>query len=124
MSTATMKGASIMERKIVSISSKRQITIPQKFFSLLGFSDEAECIVRGNELVLRPAKPVSGGEFAEMILADLIEQGLSGDELLSQFKATQAKVRPAVEAMLNDAEQAASELGAYSTYDDVFNTED
>ena len=124
MSTATMKGASIMERKIVSISSKRQITIPQKFFSLLGFSDEAECIVRGNELVLRHAKPVSGGEFAEMILADLIEQGLSGDELLSQFKATQAKVRPAVEAMLNDAEQAASELGAYSTYDDVFNTED
>ena len=33
----------VMDRKIVSISSKRQITIPQKFFNLLGFGNEAEC---------------------------------------------------------------------------------
>lgn len=62
----------VMDRKIVSISSKRQITIPQKFFNLLGFGTEAECIISGNELVIRPVKPVSGGEFAEQILADLV----------------------------------------------------
>lgn len=124
MPTATLKGATAMERKIVSISSKRQITIPQKFFALLGFADEAECVVRGNELVIRPARTTSGGEFAEMILADLIEQGLSGDELLSRFKATQAKVRPAIESMISDAEKAANGTGEYVSYDDIFGTEE
>ena len=43
-----------MNRKILSISSKRQITIPQKFYQALGFGSEAECVVRGDELVIRP----------------------------------------------------------------------
>ncbi len=42
--------------KKVSISTKRQITIPLKFFTMLGFDTEAECMVRGNELVLRPVR--------------------------------------------------------------------
>ncbi|MBQ3256229.1 MAG: AbrB/MazE/SpoVT family DNA-binding domain-containing protein, partial [Oscillospiraceae bacterium] len=104
--------------------SKRQITIPQKFFAMLGFSDEAECIVRGNELVIRPARQNAGGEFAEQILADLIAQGLEGAELLKQFKAKQAKVRPAVEAMIAEAEEAAHGSGEYSTYDDIFGDEE
>lgn len=60
MATATipLKGSASMESKKVSISSKRQITIPQKFFTLLGFNTEAECIMRGNELVLRPLKKI------------------------------------------------------------------
>ena len=121
---ATLKGGSVMEKKIVSISSKRQITIPQKFFTLLGFADEAECVVRGNELVIRPARTNAGGEFAEQILADLIAQGLSGNELLAQFKAKQAQVRPAVEAMIAEAEEVARGNGEYSTYDDLFGDEE
>ena len=42
------------------------------------------------------------------------------DELLAAFKAEQKKVRPAVEAMLADAENAAKGSSEYSTYDDVF----
>lgn len=122
--TVAMKGNAAMEKKIVSISSKRQITIPQKFFALLGFDTEAECLVRGNELVIRPAKPNAGGEFAEYILADLIAQGLSGNELLDEFRNKQAKVRPAVEAMIADADEVAVGNGEYATYDDVFNSED
>ena len=82
-----------MSRKILSISSKRQITIPQKFYQSLGFGDEAECIVRGNELVIRPIKTVSGGEFAEQILSELIKEGLSGEMLLKEFKKRQAQIR-------------------------------
>ena len=33
--------------------------------------------MRGNELVLRPVKENTSGEFAEQILADLIRQGYS-----------------------------------------------
>ena len=93
MATATipLKGSASMESKKVSISSKRQITIPQKFFTLLGFNTEAECIMRGNELVLRPVKENTSGEFAEQVLADLIRQGYSGEELLEKFKQTQRK---------------------------------
>ena len=123
-STATLKGNLIMDRKIVSISSKRQITIPQKFFEALQFDNEAECVVRGNELVIRPARASSGGEFAEHILAELIANGLSGDELLKEFKTKQAKVRPAVEAMIAEADEVASGNGEYYTYDDVFGSED
>lgn len=119
-----VKGNSIVDKKIVSISSKRQITIPQKFFSMLGFSDEAECVVRGNELVIRPVKCNYGGEFAEQILAELIKDGLSGDELLKEFKTKQAQVRPAVEAMIQEAQDVAIGVGEYSTYDDIFSAED
>lgn len=112
----------ISDKKIVSISSKRQITIPRKFFDALNFADEAECVVRGNELILRPARTNSGGEFAEHILADLIASGLTGEELLREFKNRQAKVRPAVEAMIAEADKVAVGNGEYYTYDDVFGT--
>jgi hypothetical protein len=81
-------------RKVISISSKRQITIPQK--------------------------SVSGGEFAEQILEDLIKEGLSGEALLSEFKERQAQIRPAVESMLSEAEAVAEGKSDFATYDDVF----
>ncbi len=113
-----------MNRKILNISSKRQITIPQKFYQALGFENEAECVVHGDELILRPIKTVAGGEFAEQILSDLIKEGLSGEELLSEFKKHQAQVRSAAEAMLAKAEDIAEGKVDYETYEDVFGTED
>ena len=120
MPAVMMKGSVPMEMKKVSISAKRQITIPQKFFTMLGFDEEAECMVRGNELVIRPVKASTGGEFAEQILADLISQGYSGNELLDRFKKAQKEVCPAVEAMLVEAKKAAASESGYETYDDVF----
>ena len=125
MATAVAtKGKSVMNKKIVSISSKRQITIPLKYFDALGFSEEAECILRGNEIVIRPARVTSGGDFAEQILADLIAKGLNGKELLVEFKIRQSQVRPAVEAMMAEAENVAHGRSEYSTYDEVFGTEE
>lgn len=122
--TEMIKGTATMERKRVSISAKRQITIPQRFFTSLGFDTEAECMIRGNELVIRPIKTETGGEFAEQILADLIAQGYSGAALLEAFKKEQKKVRPAVEAMLADAEKAANGEIDSASYEDVFGKED
>ncbi|MCM1144205.1 MAG: AbrB/MazE/SpoVT family DNA-binding domain-containing protein [Blautia sp.] len=119
-----MKGRVPMEVKKVSISAKRQITIPQKFFAMLEFDTEAECMVRGNELVIRPTKTNTGGEFAEQILADLIGQGYSGNELLQHFKQAQRQVRPAVEKMLDEAERVAAAESEYASYEDVFGGED
>lgn len=123
MPTTIMKDSIPAEIKKVSISAKRQITIPQKFFAMLGFDTEAECMVRGNELVIRPVKTNIGGEFAEQILADLISQGYSGTELLERFKNTQKEVRPAVEAMMLEAKRVAASESEYASYEDVFNGE-
>ena len=124
MDMPAARNSNIANRKTIRISEKRQLTIPQKFFEALGFSSEAECILRGNELVIRPVKEQSGGEFAEQILADLIKQGFTGEKLLKEFKKTQKKVRPAVEAMLAQAEQAAHGESEGFSYDDVFGTEE
>ena len=60
------------------------------------------------------------GEFDEQILSDLISQGLSGEELLGEFKRIRQEVRPAVEAMVEDARLAAEgKIKSYS-YDDIF----
>ena len=113
-----------MDRKTVSITQKRQFTIPIKYFNALGFDTEAECIMRGNELVIRPIKPTASGEFAEQILADLIAKGYQGEELLNAFKQEQAKVKGAIANMLAEAQAVAKGEGEYYTYDDIFNSEE
>lgn len=113
------------EQKRVTITSKRQFTIPQKFYTELGFGREAVCTIGDGMLIIQPAAYASsGGEFAEQILSDLITEGFSGQELLDEFKTRQAKVRPAVEAMLEAAKSVALGIGEYSTYDDIFGTEE
>lgn len=93
MPTAVLeRGSRKVDRKVLSISSKRQITIPQKFYQTLGFGNEAECIVHGNELIIRPVKTVSGGEFAEQILAELIDEGLSGKRYSLNLKNVKLKL--------------------------------
>ena len=112
-----------MEKKTISISNKRQITIPQSYYEKLGFDREAECIMCDAGLVLIPARR-SGGEFAEQILADLIAQGYSGQELLAEFKSRQAKVRPAVERMIEEANELAGGNRERISLDELFSGED
>ena len=108
------------EQKRVTITSKRQFTIPQKFYTELGFDREAICTMGEGLLIIQPAKSVSEGDFAEQILADCIAEGYSGEQLLIEFKARQSKVRPAVEALLKAAKEVAQGRGEYSSYEDVF----
>ena len=52
-----------MERKTIRISSKQQVTIPQRYFERLAFGEEAECTFRGDELVIRLSEPRAAGSF-------------------------------------------------------------
>ncbi len=122
MSTAVKRGAA-MENKRIKISSKRQITIPQQFFDSLGFADEAECSLKDGALIIRPVRQ-NGGEFAEQILADLLEQGYQGDELLAKFKEAQSKVRPAVERMIQEADAFAMKKDGGVSLEELFDAED
>lgn len=124
MGAITSYKGNFMDKKRISISAKRQITIPSKFFEMLGFTDEAECYVKNNEIIIRPVQQSSGGEFAQQILEDLVSQGLEGDALIAAFKEQQSKIRPAVETMISEAEAIALGNAEYETYEDVFGSEE
>ena len=110
-------------RKRISVSQKRQITIPIDFFNAIGVGAEVECYLRDNALIIRPVREESGA-FDEEILADLIAQGLSGNELLAKFKEARKEVRPAMERLLDEAVRAAAGTSPASTLEDVFGAED
>ncbi len=95
-----------MNSRRIRVSQKRQLTIPQKFFEHLHIGEEVECFMRNGELVLRPIRE-NKEQFADHILEDLIHQGLSGEDLLVEFRKIQAKVRPAIERIIKEADQAA-----------------
>ena len=118
MTNAVLKEP-VLDQKRVTITSKRQFTIPQKYFTQV-----AECLLTRDAIIIRPIAANQGGELAESILADLIAQGLSGQELLEAFREKQAQVGPAVKAMLSDARKVAKGQKEYETMDDVFSAED
>jgi len=113
---------SVAPKKRISVSQKRQITIPIEFFNNLGIQSEVDCYMQDNQIIIRPAQ--DSGEFDEQILADLISQGFSGEELLTKFKEYRRKIRPAVERLLDDADKAARGEGEYSTLADLFEEDD
>ena len=116
------KGEHPMLKKRISVSQKRQITIPIEFYNSVGIDKEVECYVQNNAIVIRPVRE-SSGEFDEQILADLIAQGLSGQELLDKFKEARRQIRPAVERLLDEAHLAAKGKAPSHTYEDVFGPE-
>lgn len=100
-----------MEKKRIKISSKRQVTIPAKYYDGLGLSSEVDCIYANNMLIFLPVKR-EDSVFAEEILADLIQQGYTGETLLAEFKRINRQIRPAVEQIIQEADalaKAASE---------------
>lgn len=122
MPKTQVKGENTMLKKRISVSQKRQITIPIEFYNSVGIDKEVECYVQNDTIVIRPVRE-SGGEFDEQILADLIGQGLSGQELLGKFKETRRQIRPAVERLLDEAHRASQGEVPSNTYEDVFGSE-
>ena len=110
----------VLDKKRISLTSERQLTIPQKFYTELGFGTEAMCTLLDGALVIEPVKNVPSGEFDDLILADLIKEGYEGEALLSEFRTRRASVRPAVEKLIQQADDAAQGIGEYSTYEEVF----
>jgi bifunctional DNA-binding transcriptional regulator/antitoxin component of YhaV-PrlF toxin-antitoxin module len=122
MSIQTALPSKFFRKKRIAVSQKRQITIPIDFHKALGITDEVECVMTGTEIVIRPLSDVSG-EFDEQILADLINQGYSGKDLLKRFKEMRRRIEPAIERMIDDAKLAAEGKTEYFKYEDLFDSE-
>ena len=124
MSKAEQENLSIEKRRI-TISSKRQITIPAKYYKALGLVKEVDCIYSNDMLILTPVKNEDPA-FAEEILSDLIKQGYSGEKLLAEFKRINRQIRPAVEKLIEEADALAknSSQNYYDPTDDIFDDGD
>lgn len=110
------------QRKRISITVKRQLTIPRQFYDSLGFEDEAECLLQDDGILIRPLKHELY-PFSEEILADLVSEGLSGQELLDRFRQEAAKIRPAVKKLITEADQAAETGEGKLALEDIFGPE-
>lgn len=116
-------GRDNMDKKRISVSRKRQITIPMKFHQILGIASEVDCYIRDGALVIKPIHAEYTGEFAEEILKDLVAQGLSGEQLLDKFREMNRKVRPAIEALLAEADAVASNRHKQDKFQEIFDME-
>ena len=74
--------------KIIAISSKKQITLPKKVYEELEFTDQVRLVVDDdNSIKLFPVIK----EKKSDVLEELIKKGLSGEELLKEFKKREEK---------------------------------
>ena len=124
MQQNALRSTKKMNHKIISVSIKRQLTIPQKFFDALGFSNEAECILHEDGLFIRPVPLTGSGEFSEQILADLISQGYEGQTLLEKFKEYSKAIKPAVLKLLQDNETFAQSGEGRIPMNELFGAEE
>ena len=113
---------SVMERKIISVTGKRQVTIPLKFYERLRFGKEVECFLTDDAIVLRPFSN-SDDSFIMEILKDLVSQGLSGDELLKRFAEQRANIKKAVGMLIDEADEIAKGKRKSATTKDIFGEE-
>ena len=115
-------GNAVMERKIINITGKRQVTIPLKFYERLHFGKEVECYLTDDAVVLRPLSN-SDDSFTMEILKDLISQGYNGNELLAKFAEQRMNIRKAVGLLIHEADEIAAGKQKGATTKDIFGEE-
>ena len=109
----------VVDRKIINVTGKRQVTIPLKFYERLNFGKEVECFLTEDAIVLRPFTNYDDS-FTMDILKDLVSQGLQGDELLIKFAEQRQNIKKAVGMMIDEADEIASGKRKSATTEDIF----
>lgn len=95
-----------MERKIINVTGKRQVTIPLKFYKKLRLGKEVECCLTDDAIILRPLSNSDDG-FTMEILKDLVLKGYSGDELLTEFTKQRTNIKKAINSLIDEADSIA-----------------
>ena len=113
----------ITDRKIISVSRKRQITIPLQFYNQLDLGSEVECLLEDGKIIIQPLLRESNG-FSVEILRDLVSQGYSGDELVKQFESQSNNIKGAITNMLEEADAIAAGEKPAASFEEIFGSED
>lgn len=108
-----------LNKRIIHVSGKRQITIPLRFYQSLGLNDQVECSLEDGALVIRPLTH-EGNEFSVEILKELVAQGFSGDELIKKFSENSRQIKKAIRSLLEEADDIAAGQRHSASMSDVF----
>jgi bifunctional DNA-binding transcriptional regulator/antitoxin component of YhaV-PrlF toxin-antitoxin module len=112
-----------LENKIISVSKKRQITIPLKFYNELNLGNEVECYVENNSLIIKPLIRDTSN-FSVEILKDLVSKGYSGSELVKEFEEQSKYIAGSISKLIQEGNDIASGKIEGASYEDIFNDED
>ena len=69
---------------------------------------------------IRNRRTIESSEFDDLILKELIDEGYTGNKLIEEFRIRRSKIRPAVEAILEEAENVARGKSEFFTKDEGF----
>lgn len=114
----------IMKPKRISVSSKRQITIPLEYCKALNIENEVECIIKDDSIIIRPVINNTQDNFADLILEDLIKEGYKGEKLLNEFRKRKKQIQNAINDIKDEADKVAEDEAPYSTIEEVFKEEE
>lgn len=106
----------------ISVSSKKQITIPKDFYDALGIGDEVLIELADNKLIIRPIRE-DHVDFSDLILKDLINEGYTGEELYEAFKYRKSQLSPALEKMISE-ERPKAKTYTLETLKELFHEDD
>jgi bifunctional DNA-binding transcriptional regulator/antitoxin component of YhaV-PrlF toxin-antitoxin module len=110
---STMPRARKMKR--ISVSSKRQISIPKEFHEMLNIGEEVTIELHGDHLVVKPIRE-NFDDFSERILEDLVAEGYSGEDLLQEFKNRKEQIGNAVNSLISETRAKGKKM----TINDLF----
>lgn len=108
--------AALAEPQTIKISSKRQITIPAKYYEAAGFGEYALCTWTEQGILLQPLD-VDDEDVTVDILRSLVKQGFEGEELIERYQETKRKI-VSVRRKLEEAERDVSD-GRVDTYENM-----
>ena len=109
-----------MKSKRISVSEKRQITIPKEYYDALSIGNEIECTMGENCIIIKPISENSLDEFAEYILQDIIKEGYKGEQILKEFKQRRNKMKEATKKFMQDIDEEAKNVDELFTFEEVF----
>ncbi|MBM4236383.1 MAG: hypothetical protein FJ152_07935 [Firmicutes bacterium] len=105
--------------RLVSITRKRQFTIPKLFFDALKIGKQAKCYTDGDKLVIEPLRDDYISEQASLILREIVAENYSGEALLKEFELRKKKLKAPDESVwYTDAKKKME--SAYGDEDSIY----
>lgn len=113
-----------MKSKRISVSEKRQITIPKEYYDALNIGNEIECSIMDNCIIIKPITENSLDEFSEYILQDIIKEGYTNEDILKEFKKRREDLKKATNLFKKSVEEEIENIEILPTAQDVFGNGD
>lgn len=113
-----------MKTKKISVSEKRQITIPKDFFDALNIGKEIECGMVDNYIFIKPVQENFTDEFSEYILQDILKEGYKDKDILEEFKKRRNELKKAAKEFNNDIDDEIKNISNLKGINEVFGSDE